>query len=220
LSDTGCLFVTTAVESLDDEVLKRLDKGHTRADFFAVVRLFREIGLIIHPTFVPFTPWISLTGYGDLLITLAEEELVANVAPIQLGIRLLIPAGSRLLELDEVRQHVGDFDPAALVFPWKHADARVDQLAARVQELAAEGNQLGASREETFGRIWAATAQAQSDCGLHERQGCLGPVPALQNRVVIPHLNENWYCCAEPTADQFVSIAGCSQPVSNAVAYV
>ena len=30
---TGCLFVTSAVESLDDRVLTLLDKGHTRAGF-------------------------------------------------------------------------------------------------------------------------------------------------------------------------------------------
>ncbi len=33
LRRTGCLFVTTAVESLDDAVLATLAKGHTRADF-------------------------------------------------------------------------------------------------------------------------------------------------------------------------------------------
>ena len=32
LRDTGCLFVTSAVESLDDDVLARLEKGHTRRD--------------------------------------------------------------------------------------------------------------------------------------------------------------------------------------------
>ena len=37
LRDTGCLFVTSAVESVDDAVLAHLDKGHTRADFLAVV---------------------------------------------------------------------------------------------------------------------------------------------------------------------------------------
>ncbi|HEX9898315.1 MAG TPA: radical SAM protein, partial [Candidatus Methylomirabilis sp.] len=60
LRDTGCLFVTSAVESLDDRVLALLDKGHTRRDFEEVVRLFREVGLTLAPTFVPFTPWISL----------------------------------------------------------------------------------------------------------------------------------------------------------------
>ena len=37
LRDTGCLFVTSAVESIDDRVLAQLEKGHTRADFEAVV---------------------------------------------------------------------------------------------------------------------------------------------------------------------------------------
>jgi radical SAM superfamily enzyme YgiQ (UPF0313 family) len=41
LRATGCLFVTSAVESVDDAVLSRLAKGHTRADFFEVVRRFR-----------------------------------------------------------------------------------------------------------------------------------------------------------------------------------
>src|ERR1700732_4197315 len=45
LRDTGCLFVTSAVESVDDAILARLAKGHTRADFLEVVGLFRELGL-------------------------------------------------------------------------------------------------------------------------------------------------------------------------------
>ena len=44
LRDTGCLFVTSAVESLDDAVLARLDKGHTRADFLDVVAQFPALG--------------------------------------------------------------------------------------------------------------------------------------------------------------------------------
>ena len=58
--------MTTAVESVDDAILERLDKGHTRADFLAVARNFRELGMVLHPTFVPFTPWTTLEGYGDL----------------------------------------------------------------------------------------------------------------------------------------------------------
>ena len=37
LRDTGCLFVTSAVESVDDRVLALLDKGHTRRDFVEAV---------------------------------------------------------------------------------------------------------------------------------------------------------------------------------------
>ncbi|MGH9710968.1 MAG: radical SAM protein, partial [Candidatus Acidiferrales bacterium] len=44
LRQTGCLLVTSAVESVDDVVLEKLDKHHTRADFLDVVRRFQKIG--------------------------------------------------------------------------------------------------------------------------------------------------------------------------------
>src|SRR5207244_6501267 len=91
LRDTGFLFVTSSVESLDDEVLRRLDKVHTRADFLEVTRIFRDLDLVLHATFVPFTPWTTLDSYLELLRVLRENDLVENVAPIQLAIRLLIP---------------------------------------------------------------------------------------------------------------------------------
>ncbi len=189
LRDTGCLFVTSAVESVDDAVLERLEKGHTRADFLAVVELFREVGLVLQPTFVPFTPWTTLDGYCEILAVLSEYELVQSVAPIQLGIRLLIPAGSRLLELAEVRELVGPFDQAALVYPWRHPDPCVDELSQEVQELVRAGEKLKRSRSRIFGRIWET---AHRTAGLAER--VLPPEPALLARAAIPYLNEPWYC--------------------------
>jgi len=103
-------------------VLAALEKGHTRADFLYVARKFRELGLTLHPTFVPFTPLTSTDGYLDLLRVLEEEGLVENVAPVQLGIRLLIPEGSRMLELEDVRKIVGPFDAESLVYPWANPD--------------------------------------------------------------------------------------------------
>src|ERR1700682_4007562 len=49
LRDSGCLFVISAVESVDDAVLGFLDKGHTREDFLGVVKTFRELGMTLHP---------------------------------------------------------------------------------------------------------------------------------------------------------------------------
>jgi len=190
LRETGCLFVTSAVESLDDAVLERLDKGHTRADFLAVVELFRQAGLVLQPTFVPFTPWTTLESYCDLLDVLSEERLIENVAPIQLAIRLLIPAGSRLLELAEVREMVGPFDPAALVYPWRHPDPRVDALCEEVQELVRVGDKLGRSRAQSFTRIWRAASTAASAAGVSKQR----PEPVLVSRAAIPYLNEPWYC--------------------------
>ena len=158
LRDTGCLFVTSAVESVDDAVLERLEKNHTRADFLRVIEMFREIGLALQPTFVPFTPWTTLEGYCELLEVLREEELVENVAPIQLAIRLLIPAGSRLLELDEIRRGVGDFDEAALVYPWKHARSAGGSLVR-----ADSGNRSFGREDEAQPR---ANFRANRGCGV------------------------------------------------------
>ena len=201
LRDTGCLFATSAVESVDDAILARLAKGHTRADFLAVVAGFRELGLILQPTFVPFTPWTTLAGYRELLALIAEQDLAENVAPIQLGIRLLIPAGSRLLELEEVRAAIGDFDASGLVYPWKHPDPRMDILSERVQELANDGHRLKRSRTETFSHIWGAAQE------LAGQSASLDIVPTNSAARKIPHFAEPWYCCAEPTLDQFAAMA-------------
>ena len=100
LKDTGCLFVTTAVETVQDDILVKLDKGHTRADFIRAADLFRRAGLALAPTFIPFTPWTTISDFCDLLDTIRELGLEENVAPVQWSLRLLIPASSRLLELD------------------------------------------------------------------------------------------------------------------------
>ena len=189
LKETGCLFVTSAVESVDDRVLALLDKGHTREDFIQVVRLCRDAGLTLNPTFVAFTPWISVEGYQDLLAVLAEFNLIDHVAPIQLAIRLLIPAGSKLLELSEIRRMVGPFDEAALVYPWQHSDPQVDQLQADIQALVQQATARGDGRREIFSQVWLLAEQVSN--------GSVRPLPpATQapSRVTIPYLTEPWYC--------------------------
>jgi len=216
LKETGCLFVISAVESLDDNVLRVLEKGHTREDFLQVVRAFRALGLTLHPTFVPFTQWTTFESYLDLLRTLHQEELVENVAPVQLGIRLLIPEGSRLLELAEVRGNVLPFDAESLFYPWRHSDPRLDALSETVQAVAAEADRKKQSRAEAFERIWKA-AHAAADLQAPE-------IRLPERSVAIPFLSEPWYCCAEPTREQFVSIGQVpikrEEPVAAAGGYV
>jgi hypothetical protein len=199
LRDTGCLFVISAVESVDDGILERLDKGHTREDFLYVARKFRELGMTLHPTFVPFTPWTTMEGYLDLLRVLAAAELIENVAPIQLGIRLLIPEGSRLLESEDMRRTVGAFDAESLVYPWRNTDPRVDALSDTVQSIAAEADRKKESRVAAFARIWEAA---------HAAAGMIAPGLRVHEGRGVPFLSEPWYCCAEPTRDQLVAIGG------------
>ena len=189
LRETGCLFVTSAVESVDNRILALLEKGHTREDFLRVVRLCREAGLVLVPTFVTFTPWISLEGYQELLWQLAELDLIEHVPPIQLAMRLLIPAGSKLLELPEVRDLVGEFDPAALVYPWKHPDPRMDRLSEEVFALVKDAEAMGESRREIFARVWERVERTGS--------GSLRRPPEAHRgrpRATIPYLSEPWYC--------------------------
>jgi radical SAM superfamily enzyme YgiQ (UPF0313 family) len=189
LKETGCLFVTSAVESIDDRVLERLNKGHTRDDFLEVVRLCRETGLTLHPTFVAFTPWISIDGYQELLSLLAGLDLIDHVAPIQLAIRLLIPAGSKLLELPEVQAIVGPFDETSLVYPWKHSDPRVDRLQGEIQALIGAATARGANRREIFGQVWLLAEGAAAGSPRPLPPAVEGPA-----RVRIPYLTEPWYC--------------------------
>jgi radical SAM superfamily enzyme YgiQ (UPF0313 family) len=191
LRDTGCAFVTTAVESLDDRVLAILDKGHTRADFMRLVSLFRRISLTLAPTFVAFTPWITLAGYAELLNSISDLGLIDSVAPVQLAIRLLIPAGSRLLEVPEVQSLIGEFDRAALSYRWQHPDPRVDQLQRelerRVQALIASGH----GRRSIFEHARCLTRKFIAD---PDDLPALPTLPPMTSRATVPYLTEPWYC--------------------------
>jgi radical SAM superfamily enzyme YgiQ (UPF0313 family) len=188
LRATGCLFLISAVESLDDEVLAKLDKNHTRADFFRAVELCRRTGITLQPTFLPFTPWTTFEQILDLFAQLDRLDLVEAVGPIQLAIRLLIPAGSRLLQLGEVQEMVGPFDARALVYPWKNANPAIDQLCDELQDLVAASEKVKRSRSATFEKMWQMAKQAANQ-NLEERLQ-----PVLASRATVPYLNEPWYC--------------------------
>jgi hypothetical protein len=187
LRGTGCLFICSAVESIDDVVLRHLRKGHSRSDFVEVARLCREAGITLVPTFLAFTPWTTLAGYVELLDLLEEMDLVEQVAPIQLAIRLLVTAGSSLLELDDIRRVVSPFDAASLTWPWRHEDPRVDELQAAVMRLV--GRVSAMPRAEAFAAI-AALARDHADLP--------APPARTTRRGPVPYVSEPWYCCAEP----------------------
>lgn len=186
LAATGCLYVTSAVESVDDGVLEKLAKGHTRADFERAVGLCRAAGLAIQPTFVAFHPWLTRRGYLDLLDTIDALDLVDAVAPIQLAIRLIVPHGSRLLELPEIQRVVKPFDPGALSYPWTHEDPVVDTLQREVMALV--GSSVDVARHELFEQI-RTVASARTGIAPAAR-----PRPAARARATVPFLNEPWYC--------------------------
>lgn len=187
LRNTGCLFVTSAVESIDDAVLEKLEKRHTRGDFMRAVELCREARLTLSPTFIPFTPWTTLEGYIELLDLIRDLDIAEQVAPIQLGIRLLVTADSPLLDVPHVRETVAPFDPASLTFPWRHRDARVDSLQSSVMHIVK--TMSGCPRAETFSAI---SRFAREHAGFPARE------VHVTARPPVPCVSEPWYCCAEP----------------------
>ncbi len=197
LKETGCLFITSAVESVDDRILGYLAKNHTGRDLDQAVGLLRAAGIALAPTFLPFTPWTTLQGYVDLLQRLVDLRLVNSVPPIQLAIRLLVPEGSYLLELPGFREQVDSFDPRILGYPWRNADARVDALQREIQTIVADGERTGLGRTEMFVQIWRAAHAAAGQSAGELAPGDLG--------LEIPHMSEPWYCCAEPTEQQLQS---------------
>jgi radical SAM superfamily enzyme YgiQ (UPF0313 family) len=195
LRDTGCILVTSAVESVDEQILEIFDKHHTRADFITAVHTLRELGIGLNPTFVAFTPWTTLNGYMQFLAEVDELGLTENIAPIQYAIRLLIPEGSKLLELPEVTDLVQPFDVGSLVYPWTHSDEAVDELQRAALALTARAVADRAPRPSFFDDLWALATEAAGQRGRTRVTG-VGPITP------VPQLSEPWYCCAEPTETQ------------------
>ncbi len=180
LRETGCLFVTTAVESPDDAVLVKLEKNHTRQDFFEAVALAREAGLALQPTFIAFTPWTTMESYRDLLQVLHDLDLVENVPSVQLALRLLITSNSRLLELEDISSIVGPFDSRLLVYPWR---GELDDFAAKILRLVDRLQKQSQTRAQIFSAIWTESGNDPLPENFH-----------LIPRAAVPFLNEPWYC--------------------------
>lgn len=185
LQETGCLFVTSAVESFDDGVLSALRKGHTRADIDDALAACRRVGLTLSPTFVAFTPWTTVGGYCAFLGEIDRLGLVDQIASVQLGLRLLLPEGSLLLSHPDVRPHIRPFDAVTLAYPWRHPDSRVDRYGEAVRALV--GRRINAPRRSVFDEVWMLAHELAG-----QAPGTRTTLPI--DRADVPYLNEPWYC--------------------------
>jgi len=190
LARLGCRFIVSAVESLSDLVLANLEKGHTRADVYAVVAATREAGIALRPSFVPFTPWTTLDDYLELLNFVADQDLVHHVDAVQLGIRLLVPPGSSLLDRAVMHPFLGALDPAALTYTWTHPDPRMDALQRDVMAIVERATREGLDATSTFRGIGAAACRA---AGRSAPPAPTWTVPRPRPPRP-PRLTEPWFC--------------------------
>jgi radical SAM superfamily enzyme YgiQ (UPF0313 family) len=202
LADAGCRFVVSAFESVDDEVLARLDKGHTVADARRAVAVLRAVDIEPRPSFLPFTPWTRLGDLAELLRFVGEEDLVPNVDPVQYGIRLLLPPGSLLLDRPDpvLARSLEGFDPLSCSYRWHAADPAVDELQAEVARRTEDAAVRGDPVERTYAdlRELAFAAAGRPDPGDRPPRAP-SPLPGPLR----PRRTEAWFCCAEPTHEQF-----------------
>lgn len=198
LAAAGCLFVVSALESVDEATLVRLGKGHTVADASRAVRMLRDHGIEIRPSFLPFTPWTTPDQVADLVGFVAAHDLVPNVDPVHYSIRLLLPEGSLLLGRADLAAHLDGYDAEALSWSWHNPDPKVDVLQAELAALAEEAAAIDQDPLDTFERVASVVGTAAGRRLDVSRCDASGGARA--------RLSESWFCCAEPTKGQFGSL--------------
>jgi hypothetical protein len=180
----GCLFVVSAIECVDDDVLRILDKGHTAADAAAMVHLLRANGIEPRPSLMPFTPWTTHASLVALTDFAADLDLAGSIDPVHWTIRLLLPDGSLLLDVPEIQPYLTGYDAELLGHQWRAADPAMDDLQRVLAARVEDGADFAEIRRLISGKETA---------------------PWTTGR---PHLTETWFCCAEPTAAQRSVLAG------------
>ncbi|HLX55567.1 MAG TPA: CUAEP/CCAEP-tail radical SAM protein [Ktedonobacteraceae bacterium] len=189
LKANGCAFVVSAVESLNDETLKQLQKGHSSADVAEAFDLMEEVGIALRPSLLPFSPWETLESYLQLLAFFEDRHLIEHADPVHFSIRLLIPPGSALLDAPGRENWLGELDPAAYTYRWQHSDPRMDELHRAVSGLVEKAQRAQADPIETFFHIKALALEA------NQQEMCIScSIREYGTRKIIPHLTETWFC--------------------------
>ncbi len=184
----GCVFAVSAVESVSETILERIDKGHTKQDIVEALKVLDAAGIAMRPSLLPFTPWTTLDDYLELLTFIQEYDLIENVDPVHLSIRLLVPPGSALLERAETVDWLGELDEAGFTYRWANPDPRLDELQLAVARTVEAADRDDLEPRETFERI---KELAWGMAGL--TSPAISSVPQGTWRRP-PRLTESWFC--------------------------
>ena len=197
----GAIFAVSAFESTSDEVLAKLDKGHTRAEMIEALAVSAAAGIPLRPSFVAFTPWTTLDDYLDMLEFARDNGLTEQVDPVQFSIRLLVPPGSALAQRPENAAWLGELDAPRFTYRWDHPDPRMDTLYRTVSARVEQAAQAGEDASETFDAI---RELAYTAAGL--RPPATDGRRLAEERKQIPRLTEAWFCCAEPAGGELIPL--------------
>ena len=183
LAAMGASFVISAFEAVDDEILSRLQKGHSAADLNTALEILAAAQLPVQPTWVAFTPWTTLEGYIELLNWIRARGLIGNIPAVQLAVRLLVPPGSALLNEPETQDWLGPLNAANFTYQWANQDSRLDTLQQEISALAEAGG-------DHYAVFAAIERRAYALFGLS--------IPNFSKPVMAtlppPRLTEDWFC--------------------------
>lgn len=196
MSDLGVLFVVSAFESVDDETLRVLDKGHTREDMAQAARILGDAGIFLRPTWLPFLPWTKPGDIAGIFDFLVEHDLIGATDPVQLSIRVLIPEGSLLVDHPRMAPYLTHFDDAALTWAWTFDSPETELLQKELDRIAASASDCKEDSITTLRAMRQAIADSASV-----------KLPEIDEATrSVPRLSESWFCCAEPTTGQASAI--------------
>ncbi len=195
LAEANLLFIVSAFESVDDDTLTILDKGHTLEDMARAIELTRGSGIHIRPTWLPFLPWTEPSEIAEIFRFLEDHDLVGATDPVQMAIKLLIPKGSLLEDHPRVTPHLDGYDEVALSWRWEFASPETAILYKELESIAADASDCGQETALTLNEMREAVVRVSGVS-----------VEPFGDASPAPRLTESWYCCAEPTETQTVSL--------------
>ncbi|MFQ5601937.1 MAG: CUAEP/CCAEP-tail radical SAM (seleno)protein [bacterium] len=185
---TGCVFIVSAVELLNDAILKFLAKNHTKSDVQEALHLTHAAGIPLRPSLMPFTPWTKISDLLDIFNLVEEFHLYDQIDPIQYSIRLLIPPGSSILNLGDIKPFVLGLDKEKWLYAWRHPHSDMDELQIAIAEMV----EKAAGRHQDLIDTYFEIRNGVFELAGRKRQ--IRPTHLAQQRMFTPRLTEDWFC--------------------------
>ena len=203
-ADAGCLFVISALESLNDEILERLDKGHVAAEAGQAIALLRRHGIETRPSWLPFTPWTSFADVLDIL------DFVAGMIWLGTSIRCSTRSacccrrGRCCWRCPTCSRTLGLTTPGSSATAGRRRTRRLTRFKPRCRRLW-----RGCPPRHGYAASYAAVRALVLDAAGAVAAGRARDIAVDAARAAAqPRLTEAWFCCAEPTDVQFASSRG------------
>jgi hypothetical protein len=141
-------------------------------------------------------PWTTPDDVADIFEFIDEHRLTGATDPVQMSIKLLMPRGSLLEERPELASHLIGYDREALTWRWEFATPETEILQKELEVIAARASDCGQETVATLDEMRAAVARSTGRT-----------MPPLEIGSAAPRLTESWFCCAEPTGAQTLTIS-------------